>query len=90
LKLLQGVFGVNFEEIQLPCLCLKETLLTLLLGYWQAQNPHPILWFGASLFPWSADGGRGEGGGGRAFRERRPRELRCGAANVLLKDVLGK
>ena len=82
------MFGVNFQEIQFPSLCLDQTFLTLLLGYRQAQNPYPILWFGPPLFSWSADGILGRGGG--TFRERRPRERGSSTANVLLKDVLGK
>ena len=86
IKLFKSVFGVNFQEIQFPSLCLDQTFLTLLLGYRQAHNPYPILCFGPSLFSWRADGILGRGSG--TFRERRPRELGSGPANVLLKDVL--
>lgn len=51
LKLLEGVFGVNLQQVQLSCLCLYFLLQALLLGAGGTHNSHgQVFGFGASLF----------------------------------------
>lgn len=96
LELLEGVFSMNLEQVQLSGFCLYLfAFLALFLSSWRAyaHSSKSILQLGTSLFTQVL--GKSEGCVQWSFRVRRGKTLRATKgcptpANVLLEDILQK
>lgn len=93
LKLLEGVFGVDLQQVQLSCLGLDLLLQALLLGAGGTHTPSHghVFGLGASLFTWGPPRAQRQGHlgfGVRRLETGGTRERGSATAQVLLEDIL--